>query len=126
MLVDKALSGAGSAALSSELDRERAFLVRFRAGVDVKGRPVYLRKWWHLCCSTIAGAAITAAMRQQTAELTAGQRSALETFANSLKAFTVAGQNVNLVAKGGRTITGATEAHRFLEHRQLGDEWRGQ
>jgi hypothetical protein len=124
MLIDRNLSGTGALSDALTMDRERACLVRFRAGVDTKGRPVYLRKWWHLLSSTIGGVAVTNAQLQNTAELTSAQRSALETFADSLKAFTIAGVAANLVAKGGRQIDGATNAHRFLEHRQLGDEWR--
>ena len=126
MIIDRAESGNGALAAGTSQDRERAFLVRARAGTDSKGRPVYLRKYWHLIASTIAGASVTGGMLENTAELTSGMRSALETFFDSLKSFTVAGQNVQLVAKSGRAITGATQAHRFLEHRQLGDEWRGQ
>src|SRR5829696_8397343 len=47
MLVEKNLSGTGTITAGTA-DRERAFLVRFRAGQDSRGRPVYLRKWWHL------------------------------------------------------------------------------
>src|SRR5215204_349550 len=125
MLIDKALTGTGALIPGAYHDRERAFLVRWRAGVDTKGRPVYLRKWWHLLANTIGAAGITQAMLEQTAELAAGTRSALETFADSVANFTTAGSQVRLVAKSGRQITGGTQAHRYLEHRQLGDEWRG-
>jgi hypothetical protein len=125
MLVDKALSGTGALTTSTTMDRERAFLVRFRAGVDSRGRPVYLRKWWHLMAGSIAGSGITNDQLKQVEELNSTQRSALETFANSMKTFTTGGQTANLVAKGGRGIDGATAAHRYLEHHQLGDEWRG-
>jgi hypothetical protein len=126
MLVDKALSGTGAASPSTSLDRERAFLVRYRAGVDSRGRPVYLRKWWHLDVTAIAGVGITSQQMQNTAELTSAQRSALETFANSIGQFTSGGDLCELVAKNGREVDGPTQAHRFIEHRQLGDEWRGQ
>src|SRR5215217_6668005 len=43
MLVQKNLSGAGAIAPATGVDKERAFLIRFRAGVDSRGRPVYLR-----------------------------------------------------------------------------------
>jgi hypothetical protein len=125
MLVDKTLSGTGAIAPSTAMDLERAFLVRFRAGSDSRGRPVYLRKWWHLHVSALGGSSITNNMLVQTDQLASATRSALETFANSIKSFTIAGTAANLVAKGGRTIDGSTEAHRYLEHRQLGDEWRG-
>lgn len=126
MLVDKALSGTGALTTNASLDRERAFLVRFRAGTDILGRPVYLRKWFHLQAGALGGATITSAALTQTGELPAAARSAMETFGNSFKTFTTSGQTANLVAKNGRPIDGPTFAHRFLEHRQLGDEWRGQ
>jgi hypothetical protein len=126
MLIDKALSGTGALSENSTMDREAAFLVRARAGVDSRGRPVYLRKWFHLLVASLGGGAITAGQLANTSELPAAARSALETFFNSLKTFTVGGQTAELKAKSGRAITGATQAHRFLESRALGDEWRGQ
>jgi hypothetical protein len=125
MLVDKSLSGAGAASPSTAMDLERAFLVRYRAGVDSRGRPVYLRKWWHLGCGTIGGVAVSNAQLVQTTALDATQRTALETFANLFKSITKNTITFSLVAKSGREITGATEAHRYLEHHQFGDEWRG-
>lgn len=126
MLVDKNLSGAGSQITHGGLDRERAFLVRFRAGVDSRGRPVYLRKWWHLDAS-MTGSAYPNNVLENTAEVSTAMRSAGETFANNLKSISVGTPTVvfDLVSKNGRPIDGATLAHRFLEHRQLGDEWRG-
>jgi hypothetical protein len=127
MIVDKALSGLGQQAAGTTMDRERAYLVRFRAGVDTRGRPVYLRKWWHFMASSFSGGMPPAAALAQTAELSQAERDALETWANGFKDFNTGTPSVNwtLVAKGGRQIDGPTQAHRFLEHRQLGDEWRG-
>lgn len=125
MLVDKALSGTGSGTSSAILDRERAFLVKFRAGNDSLGRPVYLRKWWHLDVSVLFGDSISNAHVQNTSQLTSGQRTGLVNYANSFKAITANATDFTLVAKSGRTITGDTEAHPYLEHRQLGDQWRG-
>jgi hypothetical protein len=127
MIVQRSLSGAGTGGgASTAMDKERAFLVRFRAGVDSKGRPVYLRKWFHLDVGVLGGAGITNAQLVQTEQLTTAQRSALETIANNLKTVTPAsGPVANLVAKGGRPIDGGTTAHPYLEHHQLGDAWRG-
>jgi hypothetical protein len=125
MIVDKALTGTGAAGANTFMPREMAFLVRFRAGNDSRGRPVYLRKWWHLDIAALAGTGITNPELQNTAELAAAKRTALETFADSIKTLSPSGQTATLVAKSGRQIDGATTAHRFLEHRQLGDEWRG-
>ena len=124
MIVDKALSGTGAETPHTIMDRERAFLVRFRAGTDSRGRPVYLRKWWHLDLNLVASTAISNAMLQQTAEMTTAQRAALVAIADGFKQLTVAGTPMNLVSQQGRPISGSTTAHRFLEHHQLGDEWR--
>jgi hypothetical protein len=126
MLVDKALSGTGSRSTVAGLDRERAFLVRFRAGVDSLGRPVYLRKWLHVC-GAISGTSISTGALEQTSELTTTERTAVEAFGDSIKSITVGApaHTFNLISKGGRPIDGATNAHRFLEHHQLGEEWRG-
>jgi hypothetical protein len=108
------------------MDRERAALIRFRAGIDNLGRPVYLRKWLHIC-GTIGGTAVGASAQANTAELTSGQRSALVAYGNDIKAISVGSPAVgfDLISKNGRGISGDTVAHRFLEHHQLGDEWRG-
>ena len=126
MLIDKTLSGVGSAAASGSMDAERAYLVRFRAGVDSKGRPVYLRKWWHLDAQ-IGGGTIVAGDLQQTTELSSAIRTGVEAFADSIKQISVGTptHTFTLVSKNGRVIDGATNAHRFLEHHQFGEEWRG-
>lgn len=125
MLVDNNLSGTGSATHAPAVDRERAWLVRFEAGSDSKGRPVYLRKWWHLL-AVVGGAGYTNGQTENMEELSQSHRDALVAFGNSIKEITVGSPAVvfSLVSKNGREITGGTQAHRFLEHRQLGDEWR--
>lgn len=126
MIQQKALSGFGSgpSALAGQ-DRERAFLVRFRAGVDSRGNPVYLRKWWHLTAGAVSGNTIAVAQLEQTAQLSSTLRTALEGIADGFKSITALPQNFDLVSEKGRSITGATQAHPYLEHRQLGDAWRG-
>ena len=126
MLVDKNLSGTGSATHLTGLDRERAYLVRFRAGVDSLGRPVYLRKWWHLSAN-IGGGSVTANQEEQLDELSTASRDGVVAFADSIKQITVGSpaRTFSLVSKNGRAIDGATTAHRYLEHHQVGDEWRG-
>lgn len=125
MIVDKPLTGTGAVAINVNMDRERAFLIQFRAGVDSRGRPVYLRKWFHLLASTLGGVAISSDMLSQNSGLATAQKTALENFGNSFKQLIQDGTPMNLVAKSGRQITGATTAHPFLEHHQLGEEWRG-
>jgi hypothetical protein len=128
MIVDKALSGTGALSPSLNLDRERAFLVRYRAGVDSLGRPVYLRKFWHFDSSTFFSDSITNDQLKNKTTLSQTARTAFEGFADFFKVISdgVAGlPNMNLVSKKGRAITGGTQGHPFIEHRQLGDEWRG-
>lgn len=126
MLVNKALSGTGSQANPiSGQDRERAFLVRFRAGVDSKGRPAYLRKWWHLNVGSISAVNISPSVLENTAQLPTSIRSSLESSANGFKDVISSAVTWSLVSNKGRSIDGPTQAHPYLEHRQLGDMWRG-
>lgn len=127
MIVDKALSGTGSITPHSSIDRERALLVRWRAGNDSKGRPVFLRKYFHFWGQTVGGTTVDVAAIANTAQLTSGQRTFIEGKANDLKTINITaagGINASLVSKTGRAIDGATLAHQYFEHRQLGDEWR--
>lgn len=120
------LTGQGTGGSESQaMDRERAFLVRARAGNDSKGRPVYLRKWWHLCLASVNAVGIDNTMLQNTGTLTTAQRSQLETWFNGFKTITSPGGPYVLCAESGRDIDGSTTAHKYLEHHQLGDMWRG-
>lgn len=126
MLVQKNLSGVGTGGgPSTAMDKERAFLVRFRAGNDSRGNPVYLRKWWHLDVGVLATQGITNAQLENTEALTSTQRAQLVTIADGFKNVQAATQGFDLVSKTGRDIDGATVAHQYLEHHQLGDMWRG-
>jgi hypothetical protein len=126
MIFQKQLSGTGTGGGdSTTLDRERAFLVRIRAGVDTKGRPVYLRKWWHLCVAVIGAEGLTNGVLSNISQLSSGQRSTLVGWMNGFKDVTANAVSYSLVAENGRAITGDTIAHPFLEHHQLGDMWRG-
>jgi hypothetical protein len=124
MLVDKQLSGAGSRPINGNLDRERAVLIRWRAGVDNRGRPVYLRKWFHICGEYRVGT-VTAANMQQTSSITSATRDDYKAWGDGIKQLSAGGGTSLLVAQSGRTITGDTQCHPYLEHHQLGDEWRG-
>jgi len=127
MLSQNSLSGAGTNGGSGGNDKERAFLVRFRAGTDSRGRPVYLRKWWHLDVSLLAGASLPTGVIAQTAQLSTAQRTQLETWGQSIKTLnptSLGGGACTLVSDKGRNITGATVAHPYYEHHQLGDMWR--
>lgn len=125
MIADKALSGTGTATAATTMDKERAILVRFRAGNDSRGNPVYLRKWWHIDAVAVGGSSVTGGQLQNTAQLDTTQRTAAEGWGNSLKSITISGLTGTLVSDKGRGIDGATTAHPYLEHHQLGDQWRG-
>lgn len=128
MLVTKTLSGTGGNAASAALnmDRERAFLVRVRAGKDSRGHPVYLRKWYHLV-GTFSGSSVGQQVLENTAELSASERSAGVSFFNNISEIGSGVESWGLTSKTGRarTLPLDTQVHRFLEHHQLGDQWRG-
>lgn len=125
MRVQKNLSGVGSLAYTTQtLDKERAWLVRFRAGNDSRGNPVYLRKWWHLDGVILGGSTLTTGQQANTSQLDSAQRTALQNAADGFKSIVAPPNTFQLVAESGRQIDGATLAHPYLEHRQLGDMWR--
>jgi hypothetical protein len=128
MIFQKALSGLGSASGVAGFDKERAFLFRWRAGNDSRGQPVYLRKWYH-SCGQFGGfsGTISSSVLDNTTGFSAGQRTNM---ANEVQKVANLGGTPgpwNLCAKSGRGITGSVfpESHRYLEHHQMGDNWRG-
>jgi hypothetical protein len=126
MLVQKALSGVGSTSQDAAMDRERAFLFRWRAGQDSRGNPVYLRKYYHSMGQFPGSGVISAAIHGNTTGFTDTQRSTMAGNANGIKNITAAGIAWQLCAKSGRDIDSgqAATCHRYLEHHQLGDAWR--
>lgn len=127
MIFQKPLTGTGSTAMDNGLDRERAYLFRWRAGSDTRGKPVYLRKWYH-SCGAFPGVTIPlgATLVGNLVGFSTAQRSAMQT--NAAAVTERAGDNGpwRLCSKGGREVDVDTpEAHRYLEHHQLGDQWRG-
>lgn len=127
MIAQKNLSGTGALTENAQMDKERAFLFRLRAGVDSRGNPVYLRKWYH-ACANMGGVSITAGILTNASGFTQAQRDTIRDTMNSIGAIgsgTTAGV---LCAKGGRLPdTGQVwSCHAFLEHHQLGDMWRAQ
>lgn len=128
MLVQMTLSGNGSQSTAGTLDRERAVLVRFRAGSDSRGRPVYLRKWWHLDVGAMAGSSFAPGVYENTAQLNTTQRDGIVAHGDFFKVLNPTALSgvggANLVSDKGRQISGATVAHPYLEHHQLGDMWR--
>jgi hypothetical protein len=128
MLKQKNLSGTGSMPQVTSMDKERAYLFRLRAGVDSRGNPVYLRKWFHVCGEIVSGQTPSAGVLTQASGWSTAERSAQVAKMADFGNIGSGGTLGVLCAKNGRTPTAGAnwEAHAFLEHRQLGDMWRAQ
>jgi hypothetical protein len=122
MRVDRILSGTGSTALFAAVDRERAILVQWPAGLDSRGKQVYLRKWYHPC-GVWPGVSFSDAVLGQTTGFSAAQRTSIANTVNVLTSTGLANEH-SLVGPTGRATTGPIEAHPYFEHHQLGDQWR--
>lgn len=122
MLFQKPLTGTGMQQAIGNMDRERAVLIQWPAGVDSRGKPVYLRKWYH-SCGNVHSETFTVANLQNTTPISEATRTVL---ANQATAFDEVGvaEAWNLCAASGRVPTGPPVAHKWLEHHQLGDAWR--
>ncbi len=124
MRVQKDLSGTGNGTAVVTVDRERALLIRWPAGKDVRGRNVYLRKWYHVCGDMLSPAIFTTgAVQGNTAEITLTARNAIAAIAEELRELGTT-ELIGLCAKSGRENEGGAQCHRFFEHHQLGDAWR--
>jgi hypothetical protein len=121
------LSGTGSST-SGVYDKERAHLFRLRAGVDSRGNPVYLRKWYHVCGNFGSAGAPSGNVIQNTSGFSQSERDAQVGVMNNIGSIGSGATLGTLCAKSGRQPTaGQTwQAHQFLEHHQLGDMWRAQ
>ncbi len=124
MITQKVLTGVGAKSADTELDRERAVLVQWTAGVDSLGRPVRLKKWYH-SCGLFASFFWTSGHRQNTLSFTTAQRDLIAGMVANLNPLLVNGSPMYLVGPSGRSSDTTATAHKFLEHHQLGDEWRG-
>jgi hypothetical protein len=125
MIAQKNLSGTGATAVDAALDRERAFLFRIRAGVDIRGNPVYLRKWYHSCGQFAGSGVISASVTANNTGFSAGVKATMENNMNTIK-FVGGVGGWRLCAKNGRTWDEDHnfQSHNFLEHHQFGDMWR--
>lgn len=129
MIAEKTLSGTGTQALVSGFDKERAILVQWPAGLDTKGRPVYLRKWYHPCGQVVSTNYSTTNL-DNTAALSTTIRDAVVAAVDVLTRIPDT-QSYGLVAESGRQRSGGLLSadppicHKYLEHHQLGDQWRG-
>jgi hypothetical protein len=129
MISQKNLTGTGARGTVSGFDKERAYLFRLRAGVDSRGQPVYLRKWFHACgLFYTAQTTPNTTIMDNTAGFDSTQRAGLVSQMNGIGSLTSAAGPWTLTAKSGRQPTAGEvwQAHQFLEHHQLGDQWRAQ
>lgn len=122
MLFEKPLTGTGVGSVIGEMDRERAVLFQWPAGKSVTGKPVKLRKWFHSCgnCATVT---FSAGELQNTTALSDAKRNTIATEANKLRLIGPVDEWM-LVSSKGREHTGPGECHKWLEHHQLGNQWR--
>lgn len=123
MLFQKNLTGTGSQVHNTSMDRERALLIRWPAGFDVRGNPVYLRKWYHSCGDAEGQSLGSAGILGNTQEIPTATRDLIATRANELRSVGSVSP-WELVSPTGRDATGPAQCHKFLEHHQLGDMWR--
>ena len=124
MILQKNLSGTGSLSLNVTTDRERAILIQWSAGIDSRGRPVKLRKWFHTCGVLLDGSAPGSPVLQNTAAIATANRTAMATKANALRHLTAGIRGFDLSGPTGRATDGDATCHQYLEHHQLGDMWR--
>ncbi len=125
MIAEKPLAGLGTGN-SQAMDPERAFLIMWRAGRNSKGKPVYLRKWYHTHGGFgNAQIGVPSAVVNQTTGFTEAERTAIANKADDITRIGNA-EGWSLVGPNGRDRDGGPPtAHRYLEHHQLGDMWRG-
>lgn len=123
MIGEKALSGVGSASASTTMDKERAFLIQWPAGVDSRGHAVRLKKWYHTC-GIPSGVTVDTNILANTGGLNTTSRNALaNTVGTAVSEFGPSNQWI-LSAISGRQYQDVAVCHRYLEHHQLGDNWR--
>lgn len=125
MIRTKTLSGTGSGSTYAPgVDKERAVLLQIPAGVDTRGRPVKLRKWYHVC-GNVGSVGLTASINSQLTGFSTTDRNTIATQFNNA-VLRVNSDLWGLKAESGRERTdgGQAVAHRYLEHHQLGDQWR--
>lgn len=120
------LSGTGARAAVSGMDKERAFLFRLRAGVDSRGNPVYLRKWYHSCGVFISGLVVSSTILDNTTGFSTTERGNMVTAMQAIGDANGSAGVPKICAKGGRLpdVGAGWSGHQFLEHHQLGDMWR--
>jgi hypothetical protein len=126
MISQKNLSGTGARTTNINYDPERAFLFRLRAGVDSRGNPVYLRKWYHSNGPFNTTVAIGSGHFQQTSAFTSTERTQMAASMAAIGDANGSAGSPKICSKGGRLPTAGQiwTSHQWLEHHQLGDMWR--
>jgi hypothetical protein len=123
MIFQKTLSGSGTGT-GQDIDKERAILIQWRAGKDSRGKPVRLKKWFHTVGPGSSSASLTAGVVNNTVSFSFASRTAIESAFGGLRMLQVNASPMQLCSASGRLAEGDAEAHKFLEHHQLGDQWR--
>lgn len=128
MIEQHNLTGTGARSTVASFDPERAFLFRIRAGIDSRGNPVYLRKWYHSVGNFSSLNTVTASQLSQGTSFSTLERNNLVTAMTDISDANNSAGNPKLCSKAGRQpdLLALWDAHRFLEHHQLGDQWRAQ
>ena len=124
MIAQGTLSGTGSALSDSGMDKERALLAQWPAGNNIRGQPVFLRKWYHIC-GTITGVSMSSSILSNATGFTTANRTAFANIFDELTGLAGITQGADLVSPTGRDVQGSVQCHKYLEHHQLGDQWRG-
>jgi hypothetical protein len=119
------LTGVGARSQMAALDSERAVLLQWDAGrSDSTGRRIYLRKWFH-----VAGFFATMWTDDELGnkgQIRASIRDEIEGYAQALtNVGPTIDDNWRLCSSTGRqAVSDAPTCHPYLEHHQLGDQWR--
>lgn len=120
----KDLTGTGTGSLYPGFDRERAILIQWDCGRNILGRKVYLRKWFHSCGDPLGIQVGTQGVLENTSQISQVSRDALVTLAQGLQAFAAGGVEWELCSPRGVVYKSQPVAYPYLEHHQLGDNWR--
>lgn len=125
MIFQKVLTGTGALSPAGQ-DPERAVLVYWHAGFDIRNKKVFLRKWYHTCASTFNTVPIGTNAYSQEIPFTTAQRQLIAAKVDPLTR--IGNLAFGLIAESGRQRdpqNAPPEAHKWLEHHQLGEQWRG-
>jgi hypothetical protein len=127
MIAQKSLSGTGALTPVAGLDAERAFLIKWNAGLSVTNKPVSNKKWYHAMAG-IGGVAVSSSHTSQATGYDAAQREAIRVKVadfNPLVFSSPGAVTAKLTNKAGdREAEETAIPYRYLEHHQLGDAWR--